>query len=59
MDGDLVTMGRTTRVNKEDYRYLLGLRGVTESNWSWESAILYSRAKANDVTSGRVSFPKI
>ena len=53
-----VTMGRTTRVNKEDYRYLLGLRGVTESNWSWESAILYSRAKANDVTSGRVSFPK-
>ncbi|NDD49223.1 MAG: TonB-dependent receptor [Alphaproteobacteria bacterium] len=52
-----VTMGRTTRVNKEDYRYLLGLRGVTESNWSWESAILYSRAKANDVTSGRISFP--
>ncbi|MDC3313192.1 TonB-dependent receptor, partial [Gammaproteobacteria bacterium] len=54
-----VTMGRTTRVNKEDYRYLLGLRGVTESNWSWESAVLYSRAKANDVTSGRVSFPKL
>jgi hypothetical protein len=54
-----VTMGRTTRVNKEDYRYLLGLRGITESNWSWESAVLYSRAKANDVTSGRVSFPKL
>jgi hypothetical protein len=52
-------MGRTTRVNKEDYRYLLGLRGITESNWSWESAVLYSRAKANDVTSGRVSFPKL
>lgn len=51
-------MGRTTRVNKEDYRYLLGFRGVTESNWSWETAVLYSKAQANDVTSGRVSFPK-
>ena len=52
------TMGRTTRVNKEDYRYLLGFRGVTESNWSWETAVLYTKAQANDVTSGRVSFPK-
>jgi iron complex outermembrane receptor protein len=53
-----VTMGRTTRVNKDDYRFLLGFRGVTQSNWSWETAVLYSKAKAMDVTSGRVSFPK-
>ena len=53
-----VTMGRTTRVNKDDYRFLLGFRGITQSNWSWETAVLFSKAKAMDITSGRVSFPK-
>ena len=52
-----VTMGRTTRVNKDDYRFLLGFRGITQSNWSWETALLVSKAKAMDVTSGRISFP--
>ena len=49
---------RNTKVDKEDYRYLIGLRGVTDSNWSWESAYLTTKAKSEDATSGRVVYNK-
>jgi len=54
-----VTMGRTTNVEKEDYRYLLGFRGTTKTNWDWETALLLSKAESADVTSGRISYPAL
>ena len=41
--------------DKETTRMLLGLRGVTEGGWDWESAVSYSTAEAEDVTHNRVS----
>jgi len=48
--------GRDLTISKEDYRYLLGFRGTTDSNWDWESAITYSRAKSSDI-SNRIVYP--
>jgi len=44
------------RINVENIstRYLLGLRG-RRGAWDWESALLYSEAKTDDTTSGRIS----
>ena len=41
--------------DKETNRYLVGLRGVTDAGWDWESAVSYSTAEAFDVTHNRVS----
>ena len=41
--------------DKETNRMLMGLRGVTEAGWDWESAVSYSTAEAEDVTHNRVS----
>ena len=41
--------------DKETNRMLMGLRGVTDTGWDWESAISYSTAEAEDVTHNRVS----
>ena len=30
---------------------LMGLRGVTDTGWDWESAVSYSTAEAEDVDS--------
>ena len=46
---------RVINVEKETYRYLLGIRGTTDSGWDWESAYLYSEAETNDVTDNRLS----
>ena len=46
---------RVVNVEKETYRYLLGIRGTTDSGWDWESAYLYSEAETNDVTDNRLS----
>ena len=46
---------RVINVEKETYRYLLGMRGTTDSGWDWESAYLYSEAETNDVTDNRLS----
>ena len=46
---------RVINVEKETYRYLLGIRGATDSGWDWESAYLYSEAETNDVTDNRLS----
>ena len=46
---------RVINVDKETYRYLLGIRGTTDSGWDWESAYLYSEAETNDVTDNRLS----
>jgi iron complex outermembrane receptor protein len=37
---------RVINVEKETYRYLLGIRGTTDSGWDWESAYLYSEASS-------------
>ena len=37
-------------ITKDSYRYLLGFRVVTESNWDWESAVTYSKAASNDIS---------
>ena len=41
--------------DKETNRYLVGVRGVTDKGWDWESAVSYSTAEAFDVTHNRVS----
>ena len=46
---------RVINVEKETYRYLVGIRGTTDSGWDWESAYLYSEAETNDVTDNRLS----
>lgn len=53
----LVDIGpRHVDVVNTSWRALLGARGqISQTNWDWDSAILYSRAKTNDVTDNRVS----
>jgi outer membrane receptor protein involved in Fe transport len=46
--------GRTISNEKETTRFLAGLRGV-RGDWDWETAVLYSKATANDVTYNRIS----
>ncbi|MBT5105461.1 MAG: TonB-dependent receptor [Porticoccaceae bacterium] len=46
--------GRVIDNEKETTRFLAGLRGST-GEWDWETAILYSKAKANDLTRNRIS----
>lgn len=45
---------RRINVENTSYRLLGGFRGEV-SGWDWESALLYSEAKADDTTSNRVS----
>ena len=35
---------RVINVEKETYRYLMGIRGTTDSGWDWESAYLIFRS---------------
>lgn len=47
---------RLVDVTNTSWRGLVGLRGdVGNSNWDFDSAILYSRAKTDDVTDNRIS----
>ncbi len=46
---------RVINVEKETYRYLLGMRGTTASGWDWETAVLYSKATSEDMTENRLS----
>jgi outer membrane receptor protein involved in Fe transport len=39
----------------EDYRILAGLRGTFGTDWDWDSAIVYSKSKKDEVTHNRVS----
>jgi outer membrane receptor protein involved in Fe transport len=41
--------------DKETTRYLVGVRGDTNTGWDWETAATYSVAEAFDVTHNRVS----
>jgi iron complex outermembrane receptor protein len=50
--------GRDLEINKDSYRYLLGFRGTTSSNWDWESAVTYSKAVSRDV-SNRIVYTKL
>ena len=50
------TLPRTVNVEKDNFRFLLGLRGTTDSNWDWESAVLVSESESHDVTSGRINY---
>ena len=53
----LVDVGqRMVDVVNTSWRGLVGARGdLNNSNWSWDTAILYSRAKTDDITDNRVS----
>ena len=46
---------RVINVEKETYRYLVGMRGTFDSGWDWESAVLYSKATSEDMTENRLS----
>ena len=46
---------RVINVDKDTSRYLIGLRGTTDSGWSWETALLQSKAKSEDFTQNRLS----
>lgn len=45
---------RIVRNDGDSYRFLQGFRG-TAGDWDWESALVWSRATADDVTENRVS----
>ena len=45
---------RHVNVDKTTYRLLQGFRGEVD-DWDWEAALLYSKAKSDDITSNRVS----
>ncbi|WP_411817029.1 TonB-dependent receptor domain-containing protein [Hyphococcus sp. DH-69] len=53
----LVDLGpRHINVKNTSWRALLGAKGqVRQSNWDFDTALLYSRAKTDDMTDGRVS----
>ena len=46
---------RVINVEKETSRFLIGLRGTTDSGWDWETAILSSKAESEDFTQNRLS----
>lgn len=39
---------RPVRVDNTQSRFLVGLRGWTDSGWNWDTAMLYSRAHTDD-----------
>jgi len=43
---------RRVKVDNDQSRALLGLRGWTEGGWNWETALLYSRARSTDTQQG-------
>lgn len=43
---------RRLDVDNSQSRLLTGLRGWTDSGWSWESALVYSRARTTDTQEG-------
>ena len=49
------TLPRITNVDKDSYRFLAGLRGTTESNWDWETALVFSKSESSDATSNRIN----
>lgn len=47
---------REVDVTNTSWRALIGMRGqLRETKWDWDSAVLVSRAKTNDVTGTRIS----
>ena len=46
---------RIINVEKETSRFLVGLRGTTDSGWDWETAILSTKAESEDFTQNRLS----
>ena len=46
---------RIINVEKETSRFLVGLRGTTDSGWDWETALLSSKAESEDFTQNRIS----
>ena len=46
---------RIINVEKETSRFLVGLRGTTDSGWDWETALLSSKAESEDFTQNRLS----
>jgi len=51
----LAEIPRIVETTGKVFRILGGLRGVIGTDWDWDSAIIYSEAKRNDVTHNRVS----
>jgi iron complex outermembrane recepter protein len=49
------TLPRIVNVEKDSFRFLIGLRGTTSSNWDWETAIVHSISESSDATSNRIN----
>ena len=49
------TLPRIVNVEKDSYRFLAGLRGTTDTNWDWETALVYSKSETSDATSNRIN----
>ncbi len=45
---------REIEVDDTTYRFLAGLRGYWGDDWDWETAVLHSEAKTNDLAKNRV-----
>ncbi|MCS4229824.1 TonB-dependent receptor-like protein [Stenotrophomonas maltophilia] len=43
---------RRVKVDNDQSRVLLGVRGWTDGGWNWETALLYSRARSTDTQQG-------
>ncbi len=51
----LAELPRIVDNDGETYRMLAGLQGTFGTEWDWDSAILYSKSKKDEVTHNRVS----
>jgi iron complex outermembrane receptor protein len=51
----LAEVPRIVENDAESYRILAGLRGTIGSDWDWDSAILYNKAKRDETTYNRFS----
>ena len=51
----LAEIPRVVDTKGEVFRILQGFRGEFGGDWSWDSAVIYSKATRNDVTRNRVS----
>ena len=49
-------LNRQISVDKSSTRFLIGLRGTTDSGWDWETAIVNADAKSVDAAGNRVTY---
>ena len=49
-------LNREISVDKSSTRFLIGLRGTTNSGWDWETAIVNADAKSVDAAGNRITY---